>query len=66
MFVLVREDGKRASWWWCSETGDYAKREYGVVTRLSPREYLEDILEDGLESTRCDGMRKWIEAGRPR
>jgi hypothetical protein len=66
MLILLREDGKRVSWWWHSETGDYAKRENGVVTQLTPREYLNDVCENGLKSTRCDGMQKWIEAGRPR
>lgn len=66
MWVLLRQDGKRASWHWDSETGDYAKREGRHITRMSAQEYLEDVLEDGRESTQCDGMQKWIEAGRPR
>ena len=66
MLILLREDGKRASWWWSTETGEYAKREGEKLTRMTAQEYLADITEDGLESNRCDGVRKWIEAGRPR
>lgn len=66
MWVLLREDGKRASWHWNSETGDYVKRQGRQNIHLTAQEYLADVTEDGLESTRCDGMRKWIEAGRPR
>jgi hypothetical protein len=66
MLILLREDGKRASWHWSTETGDYVKREGEKLTRMSAQEYLVDVLEDGRESTRCDGMQKWIEKGRPR
>lgn len=66
MWILLRQDGKRASWHWNSESGDYAKRKGGKITRLAAQEYLADVLEDGIQSTRCDGYQKWIEAGRPR
>jgi hypothetical protein len=64
--VLVRECGvSKISWFWSSDLGDYVKRERGISTRLTPEEFLADVV-DYPEAHRCDGLQKWIEAGRPR
>jgi hypothetical protein len=64
--ILIRECGRsQVSWFWDFNSGDYVKRERGHCVILTADEFLEDVLNYP-EATRCDGLRKWIEAGRPR
>jgi hypothetical protein len=66
MLILLRECGKsKTSWFWSTERGDYVKREAGKAQTLTVVELLDDVVNYP-ESTRCDGLQKWIEAGRPR
>jgi len=63
--ILVRECGhSKVSWFWRQEANDYIKREACQTTVLTPEQYLKDVL-DYPKARSCDGLQKWIEAGRP-
>lgn len=66
MLVLVREDGaSKISWWWDSETDSYSRRVNGKRISLTKIDFLEDTIYRFPNSQHCDGVEKWIEAGRP-
>jgi hypothetical protein len=67
MLVLLRECGTtKTAWFWSTEQGDYVKRVRGeIVRRMTGDELLDDAMNYP-DSHRCDGLQKWIEAGRPR
>jgi len=67
MLVLVREDGRaKISWWWCTEKDAYFRRAEGNYFPLTKSVFLRETILQFPNSQHCDGVEKWIAAGRPR
>lgn len=66
MLLLVREDGAgEVSWWWDSKTDTYSRCINGECLPLTKIDFLQDTICRYPNSQHCDGVEKWIEAGRP-